>query len=155
MTKKQREKFLGIDFGLKRLGLALSDETHLIASPYKTLVVPKKMQQVVQLVLGEITHVENEQMCQIVQVVIGLPLKLSGKSSLMSDHVHEFIDVFQKASSIPILPFDERMTTGLAEKMLKDGGMNRKKRTKVVDTISASLVLQSYLDRRYMQNLGN
>ncbi len=72
--------------------------------------------------------------------------------SLMADEVQHFIDILKEITSIPIFAWDERLTTALAEKSLREADLNRKRRSKMIDTISASLVLQSFLDH---QNRGN
>lgn len=147
MGKKEKpKKIIGLDYGQSKIGVAVSDNTHMIAFPLSIIQAAKKMAQTVQNVVSALAEIEKEHECVIEKVVVGLPLKLSGKASMMSDEVTLFIEELKEVLSIPILAWDERMTTILAENSLKEGGMNRKKRAKIVDTISASLVLQSYLD---------
>jgi putative Holliday junction resolvase len=152
MQKIKPKKFLGVDYGMKRIGLALSDERKIIASPYMTLSAGRHLKDTANKFVQTIKEIEEKENILIETIVIGMPYKLSGKMSLMADEVQHFIDILKEITSIPIFAWDERLTTALAEKSLREADLNRKRRSKMIDTISASLVLQSFLDH---QNRGN
>lgn len=141
MAEKKR-RIAGIDYGRKRIGLSLSDESQTIASALPTFHVGGKMESVVQelaVLLGQ--HA-------LEAVVVGNPLKLSGKTSMMGDEVAYFVSLLQPRVACPLVLWDERLTTCQAERMLKEANMNRKKRSKVVDSVAAVILLQNYLDYR-------
>lgn len=147
MAAKQ-SRMVGIDYGMARIGLSLSDPTKLIATPLVTLKSERKMEKTVEkLLIYLYEHAEKNQY-QIEELVIGLPLLLSGKQGLLADEVHHFIEELKKLTSIPIVLWDERLTTVQAERSLKESSMTRKQRAKVVDSVAAIILLQSYLDSR-------
>ena len=144
-------RVLGIDFGLKRIGLALSDPSKLIASPLKILYAAKTLEQTVTLLLKEIEELKNSNRI-IETIVMGLPLLLSGKDSDTTRTVRQFATLIETASTLPLVLWDERLTTTQVENILKEDKMSRKKRTKHLDTMSATLILQTYLDRNCHAN---
>jgi len=133
-------RILGIDFGSKRIGLAMSDPFQLVASTLKTLV-NKNMSEVAQNIL-EITR-----QYQIKAVVIGQPLHMSGDKGDMADKVHQFAQILDKVISIPIFYWDERWTTKSAEKLLIETGKSPSKNRKKIDQLAAAFMLQGFLDR--------
>jgi putative holliday junction resolvase len=148
--KPKPKRVVGIDFGLSRLGIALSDERQIFASPFLTLHAEKKTEATILKLLGIIEEIQTNQKCEIEEVVIGLPLMMSGKTGFLADEVQNFIKEFKLKSPLPIHPWDERLTTVQAERSLRESSMTRKKRTKVVDIVSAAIILQSYLDRKFL-----
>jgi putative Holliday junction resolvase len=139
-------RYLGIDFGLARVGIALSDETKIIASPLKVMPASKKLEETVIKLTNEITELSKLNRCQITKIIIGLPLKMSGKQSMMSDEVRHFADLLGKHTGIEIVLWDERLSTLQADRALREFDLNRKKRAAVVDAVTASIILQAYLD---------
>lgn len=138
-------RVLGIDFGMKRIGLALSDPSKMIASPLKTVQAGKSLEQTVDLILNELEGVET--------IVVGLPLLLSGKDSETTTTVRKFAALLEEKSSLPLVLWDERLTTTQVERLLKDeGNMRRKRRSQHLDTMSATLILQNYLDGMHHAN---
>ena len=146
--KKLPTRILGIDFGLKRFGLAISNELNFLATPVKTLQVEKKLEKTVSIFLEEYENLKKQYECDIEEIIIGLPLLLSGNKGLIADEVLHFVSLLKEQLSIPIKTWDERLTSKQAERSLKEGKMSRKKRTKVIDTVAAVLILQSYLDSK-------
>jgi putative Holliday junction resolvase len=132
-------RLLGIDFGTVRIGLSLSDPTRTLASPLPFLD-NKSPQQVIAAITALIeTH-------QITGLVIGLPRNMDGTYGPSAQKVKDFIAEMKKSISLPIQPLDERLTTAQASKQLSSIGMNQKQLRKKVDSSSASLILQQYLD---------
>jgi putative Holliday junction resolvase len=130
-------RLLGIDYGRVRVGVAISDETRFLARPLCCLENKKDFADKLKLELK--TY-------KVDAVVVGLPLLMSGKNSPMTDEVKQFSEYLGKVLELPIILWDERLTSAQVERELRDAGVKRKKRAEVNDTLAASLILQSYLD---------
>ena len=133
-------RFLGIDYGTVRIGLALSDPTGTLASPLPFL--ENQSLQQVTTALSELIQTH-----QIEGLIIGLPRNMDGTYGPSAQKVREFIAQIQKSISLPITPIDERLTTAQASKQLSGIGLNQKQLRKKVDSSSACLILQQYLDQ--------
>ncbi len=141
-------RILGIDYGMKRIGLAISDETHLIASAIETFDASKKMEETIELLVRRLDGHQKEKGYMLKEIVVGLPLKMSGEMSYISDEVVLFADLLSKALPVPVIKWDERLTSVQAERAMMEGPYSRKKRTKKLDQISAVIILQNYLDSK-------
>lgn len=150
LKRNKPSRIIGIDYGQARFGIAISDETKLIAMPIATIQVDGKSEKNAIKILSEITKIAEEKQFDIEKIVIGLPLMMSGKFGLQADDVLHFVNLLQKMTNIPIITWDERLTTVQAEKSLREGSMSRKKRSKVIDKVAAVIILQSYLDRLFV-----
>ena len=126
-------RYLGLDLGTKSLGLSLSDKTGLIASFYKNISYTEEIKDIV-----EKEHVEK--------LVLGLPKNMDNSLGWRSTETIEFKKKLEEKLDKEIILEDERLTTKIAENMLIDFDLSRKKRKKVIDGVSA--VIQSYLDRK-------
>ena len=133
-------RLLGIDYGTVRIGLALSDPTGTLASPLQFLE-NQSTQQVTQA-LSELIQTH-----QITAIIIGLPRNMDGTYGPSAQKVRDFISQIQKDILLPITPIDERLTTAQASKQLMGIGLSQKQLRKKVDSSSACLILQQYLDR--------
>lgn len=132
----------GIDYGEARIGLALSDPKGVMALPYKTVLAPKTLAETAQKLAEELKG-----FAPLKQIVMGLPLLLSGKDSPLAVKVRALADLLRGLlPDVPLLLWDERLTTAGLERSLKDLGVSRKKRQKVIDPLSAASILQNYLD---------
>ena len=134
-------RYLGLDLGTKSLGLALSDRTGLIASFYKNISYTdedKLLEEIKGIVEKE--HVEK--------LVLGLPKNMDNSLGWRSTETIEFKEKLEKMLDKEVILEDERLTTKIAENMLIDFDLSRKKRKKVIDGVSAVIILQSYLDRK-------
>lgn len=147
-SKVKPTRILGIDFGLKRIGLALSDERKILASPFMTFPAERRMEQTVVKLVELIHKMPTTHQCEIEAIVIGLPLMMNGTTGFLADEVQHFVKLLQSALNIPIHTWDERLTSVQAERSLKEGNMTRKKRAQVVDRVSAVIILQTYLDSK-------
>lgn len=143
------QRIVGIDFGLARIGIAISDERKIIASPFLVLHAEKKAEVTVIKLINELKQHEKIHRYQIEEIVIGLPLLMSGKSGMLADEVRHFIDLLKTHVTIPIITWDERLTTVQADRSLREGSFTRKKRSRMVDTVAATIILQSYLDYKF------
>ncbi|MCB1107720.1 MAG: Holliday junction resolvase RuvX [Chlamydiia bacterium] len=131
-------RVLGIDFGTKRIGLARSDPMKMIASPLKTIIAGKTLEETADLITKECDEIET--------IVLGLPLLLSGKDSDTTTAVRKLAALLEEKSGLPLILWDERLTSKQVEKLLIEGSVKRVSRTHHVDTMSATLILQNYLD---------
>ena len=131
----------GIDFGQARIGLALSDERRLFASPLKVISPSKTLKETALAILAAFSSHEPVEI-----LVIGLPLMMNGKDSPGCKPVRELAEIFKEISDKTTVLWDERLTTTQVERTLKEVGMSRKKRAKVIDGMAAAMILQSYLD---------
>lgn len=144
------KRLVGIDFGMSRLGLALSDERQIIATPFQTVHAEKKTELTVAKILAVLSQLEQTYSCEIEEIVVGLPLMMSGRTGFQADEVKHFVQLLSKETSIPVRTWDERLSTVQAERSLRESQMTRKKRSKVVDIVSAAIILQSYLDHKHL-----
>lgn len=146
--KSKPTRILGIDYGMARLGLALSDETKIIASSLETLKAERKVDYTVAKLLEIIQHICETKKCDIEEIIVGLPLMMSGRTGFLADEVKHFVSLLSQATTIPVKTWDERLTTVQAERSLREGNFSRKKRSQHVDAVAAVIILQSYLGSR-------
>lgn len=137
-------RILGIDYGMRRIGLALSDPTATIAGPLPTLVRRRGKRPPVQAILDLLAEHEVE------EVVIGLPLSSEGEESEWTAEVRAFGDAVGRRGAVEVHYLDERFTSARAERAIREAGLKKKEREEKerVDATAAVLILQAYLDRR-------
>lgn len=140
LTKTKRGRLLGMDVGTKTVGLALSDMGFVIASPYQTLD-RKGWKYDLPFLLKLI----EEQ--KVIACVIGLPINMDGSEGERCDYVREFGNKVLEVTAVPILYWDERLSTVAVQRMLIEADLSRKRRGEVVDKLAASYILQGTLDR--------
>ncbi len=131
---------IGLDYGSVTCGVALSDETLLIASPVETIRY-KTMEEL----LTKLDVYFNEYI--IDKIVLGNPINLDGSISTRSELTLLFKDELIKRYNKEVIMMDERLTSVIVNNMLIMGNTSRENRKKVVDKLAASVILQSYLDR--------
>ena len=134
-----------MDYGSVTLGLSISDESRIIATPLETL----RYKEVDDLLL-KLDGYFNKYNIDL--IVLGNPINLDGSTSKRSEETFLFRDILSKRYNIPIKLEDERLTSVIVNNMLIDGNVRRDKRKKVVDKLAATLILQSYLDREVKFN---
>ena len=133
-------RLIGIDAGTKTYGLALSDVTRTIASALQTIERRKFADDMAYLFALAAEH-------QIAGLVLGFPRNLDGTEGPRAQATRALARNLNKLSPLPVLLWDERLTTALAERMLIDADQSRKRRAEVIDKLAATLILQSALDR--------
>ncbi len=138
-------KYLGVDYGDKRTGLAECDLSGQLASGITT-ISEGGMRKTAERVAKE----AELRSCK--KIIIGLPKNMDGSEGPRADVVKAFVALLAEITEIPIEFFDERMTTMAAYRYLDGAGTFGKKRKEVIDTLSAELILQGYLDREKTQN---
>lgn len=135
-------KYLGLDLGSRTLGIATSDPTGLIASTYKTI----RHNEEYDRLLVEVQQLVEE--LKIDEIVLGFPKNMNNTIGPKGELSLEFKEKLEKLVTIPIHLQDERLTTKSATDMLIMGNVSRKDRKKVVDSVAATIILQTYLDRK-------
>lgn len=131
-------RILALDYGTKRIGVALSDELGWTAQPLETFerrTLDRDIAHILQLV-G--TH-------EVGRVLLGFPLQLDGREGPAIQAMREFATRLEQGLSVPLVLWDERMTTKAAEDLLIAADVSRKKRKGAVDRVAAAILLQSYL----------
>ena len=134
-------RYLGLDLGTKTLGLSISDESGIIATSYKVLRHDEDYDSLIPLIEDEI-KVKN-----VGELVLGLPKNMNNSIGERGEIALAFKEKLESLGYTVHLE-DERLTTKLAENMLIKNDTSRKKRKKVIDGVAATIILQSYLDRR-------
>ena len=137
-------KYLGVDYGDKRTGLAECDLSGQLASGICT-VSEGGMRKTAERVAREAVT----RACK--KIIVGLPKNMDGSEGPRADVVKAFAALLSEITDVPIEFFDERMTTMAAYRFLDGAGTFGKKRKEVIDTLSAELILQGYLDRERAQ----
>jgi putative holliday junction resolvase len=137
-------RVMGVDWGEIRIGLALSDETHRLASPLPTLRRRKGKRPP----LGVLTELARTN--EVEAVVFGLPLELSGEESAWTEEVRSVAEALGSRLEVPVYFVDERFTSVVAERQVRGRGLPRGKREEKdrVDQEAALLILQRWLDTR-------
>lgn len=132
---------MGLDVGDRRIGIALSDESLLIASPRETLERRGNARDIAHLL--DLARRED-----VSEIVVGMPLSMDGEAGPQAEKVGRFVEALQSSTEITVTTWDERLTTVSAERALLEADMSRSRRRGTVDRVAAALILQSYLDFR-------
>ena len=132
-------RILGIDYGTVRTGIALSDPLHMLATPHSVLDATRPKE-----VLASVVSLckENDVEC----VVLGWPLNMDGSPGRLTESIQKFSDTLAEVIDIPIVTWDERLTTVTAEQGMIAAGTKRKRKKELVDQLAAQIMLQHYLD---------
>jgi putative holliday junction resolvase len=133
---------LGLDLGSKRIGVALSDSSGALASPYETVERSGDLHRDHRRIL------ELAEEAEVEAIVVGLPLGLDGGVGPAARGVLDEVDQLRRVTSLPVETYDERLTTVTATRLLREGGVKGKARRRVVDKVAATVILQSWLDGR-------
>ena len=135
-------RILGIDFGDRRTGLAISDEGEMIASGLPTVEASGGPTAVV----GAVKRVCDEQ--GVGHIVVGLPINMDGSRGPRAQTTLEFVERVREAVDVEVETWDERLTSVQADRLMLAADLSRKKRKKRIDRLAAQIMLQSYLDAR-------
>lgn len=134
-------RYLGLDLGSRTLGIAVSDVLGIVASTYSTI----RHEEEYDKLIDEVVHLAYE--LKIGAIVLGFPKNMNNTIGPKGELSLAFKDKLEKKLDIPIYLQDERLSTKSAHDVLISGNMSRKKRKKVVDSVAATIILQSYLDK--------
>lgn len=133
-------RLMGIDYGLKRIGIAMTDMLQITSSPFETI-------ESVSLKKNALRLLEIAKNNDVSVIVFGLPINMNGTEGEMAYIVRKVVEEIKSLSSVEVAMIDERLTTAQAERMLIDeGDVSREKRKGLKDKIAASLILQTYMD---------
>jgi putative holliday junction resolvase len=142
--KPQPTRILAIDFGSRRIGLAVTDELGLTAQGLPTLHRTNK--------LHDFNHLRRTiKQFAVREIVMGLPLRMSGEHGIQSDKVEAFAEELKGRFKLPVHLFDERLTSVEANRVLDETEMSGRRRTEVVDQLAAVLILQAFMEFRKSQ----
>ncbi len=132
-------RVLGVDYGERRIGLAVSDALGLTAQPVGTVTVssPREAMRAIEDAAGQ--H-------EAVHIVFGLPRSLRGEIGPKARETIRFVAFFQRGSTVAVSLWDERLTTASAGRVFDEAKVSSRRRRGKVDTVAAQLILQSYLD---------
>ena len=133
-------RLLGLDVGKKTIGLALSDASRIIASPLFTIERSSFKKDMAQLAAFIKEHAAAG-------LVVGYPVNMDGSEGPRTQSTRGFIRELKKHTPLPVLLWDERMTTMVVERVMLDADMSRSRRAELVDKLAASYILQGALDR--------
>ena len=134
-------RILAVDFGMKRMGLAVSDALGLTAQGLPSLERTRRQDD-----MRRIQQLTEEYSVEF--VLLGYPLSQGGKETAMSREVAGFAEKLRQYLNCPVELWDERLTSAEANRMLRSSGLGLEKRRRAVDRVAATLLLQSYLDRQ-------
>lgn len=140
-------RVLGIDYGRKRIGLALSDASGTLATPWKVLVRPAAERAAVQAVAGEVAALMRDD-DGLAAVVVGWPRRLDGSPNTETPRVEAFARALATAVTVPVALQDERLSSHEADARLAVREKDWRKRKVLLDAAAAAVILQDYLDTR-------
>jgi putative Holliday junction resolvase len=140
-------RIMGFDVGSFTIGIAISDELGITAQGLKTL-----KRRSMEDDLKEITTIIDQ--FKIEKIVVGLPKNMDGTLGKQAEFVLKWIKVLMDKIQVPVVTWDERLSTVGASKVLLEADLSRRKRKKVIDKLAAVLILQGYLDQSRRTNHG-
>ena len=140
-------RYLGIDLGSKTVGLAMSDATLTIASSYKTIFFKDEDYS---STISEIIEIVKDY--NITKIILGLPKNMNNTLVERALITTKYKELLEEKINIPIILFDERLTSVISNSILIEADISRKKRKKKVDSIAAQIILQDYLNKEKNDN---
>ncbi len=143
IAKSYSGRILSLDVGKKRIGLAVSDELGITAQGIETLARIRVRDDIAALK-------QIAEHWKIHTLLVGKPLHMSGDESRQSEYTREFAERLAKSLNLPVVYWDERLTSREAERLLREGGASLEQSRNAIDRMSAVLILESYLG--YLQN---
>ena len=141
---------LGIDYGARRIGLALSDATATLASPWRMLQRPPSEPATLRILISEIASLKNDD-DGLAAVVVGWPRRLDGSPTDLTPIVQTFAQSLKAHIDVPVILQDERLSSTEAESRLARREKDWRKRKQQLDAAAAAVILQDYLDGRPRQ----
>ena len=140
MVDIETMRILGLDLGSRTIGVAVSDELGITAQGLKTIKRRTKEED-----LKEIAEIVDQ--FKVCKIVVGLPKNMDGSIGKQAEMVFQWIKDFRGRISLPLVTWDERLSTVGASKVLLEADLSRKKRKTVIDKLAAVLILQGYLNQ--------
>ena len=137
-----KERWMGLDYGTKTVGVAVSDALGITAQGVET--VTRKSNKKLRQTLARIEALIEEY--EVSKIVLGLPKNMNNTLGERVEKTLAFKEMLERRTNLPVVMWDERLTTNAAEQILIESGVRREKRKSVIDKIAAVLILQGYLD---------
>lgn len=137
-------RIMGLDFGSKTVGVAISDS--LLVTAQGIEIIRRREENKLRRTLARIEELIVEY--EVSEIVLGLPKHMNGTEGVRVELTNEFKEKLERRTGLPVTLWDERLTTVAADKAMMEAGVRRENRGNYVDMIAASLILQGYLDRR-------
>ena len=137
-------RIMGLDFGSKTVGVAISDELLLTAQGIE--IIRRKDENKLRQTLARIEELIVEY--GVEEIVLGLPKNMNATEGIRVELTNEFKEKLERRTGLPVYTWDERLTTVAADKAMIEAGIRREKRKDYVDMIAATFILQGYLDYR-------
>ena len=134
-------RYIGLDLGSRTLGVSLSDPSGIIASSYTIIRHNEEYEKLVK----EVKKIIDEK--KVEKIVLGLPKNMNGTIGPKGELSYKFKDMLEKETNLEVVLEDERLTTKEATDLLIRNDTSRKKRKQVIDSMAATIILQSYLDK--------
>lgn len=142
-------RIIGLDYGTKTVGVAVSDSLGITAQAVETIT--RKEENKLRQTLARIEALIDEY--NVEEIVVGFPKNMNNTIGERAEACRDFADKLERRTGLPVIMWDERLTTVSADNVLKECGVRRENRKAVVDQIAAVFILQGYLD--YKSNSGN
>lgn len=140
-------RIMGLDFGSKTVGVAVSDSLLLTAQGLE--IIRRKEENKLRQTLARIEELIQEY--EVEEIVLGFPKNMNASEGVRVELTNEFKDKLERRTGLPVVMWDERLTTVAADKIMMESGIRREHRKEYVDKIAATLILQGYLDRKNME----
>ena len=137
-------RIMGLDFGSKTVGVAVSDELLITAQGLE--IIRREKEDKLRRTLARIEELILEY--EVEEIVLGLPKHMNGTEGIRVELTNEFKEKLERRTGLPVVLWDERLTTVAADKLMMEAGVRRENRKDYVDMIAATLILQGYLDRK-------
>ena len=144
-------RIMGLDFGSKTVGVAVSDSLLITAQGLE--IIRRKEENKLRRTLARIEELIEEY--EVEEIVLGLPKNMNATEGVRAELTREFQEKLERRTGLPVILWDERLTTEAADKAMMESGIRREKRKDYVDMIAASLILQGYLDCRSLREAQN
>ena len=138
MSHGHAGRILALDVGERRIGVALSDLSRTLATPYITIHATP-----VNIFFKKLSQIITQE--DVVQIVVGLPISLNGQEGPQAQRIRAFIETLAAQVTLPIATCDERYTSAEAERIMIEAGLRPEQRKARIDEVAASIILQDYL----------
>ena len=141
-----KERWMGLDYGTKTVGVAVSDALGITAQGVETVTRKsnKKLRQTLARIEALIEELAEEY--EVSRIVLGLPKNMNNTLGERAEETKEFQEMLQRRTGLEVVLWDERLTTMESERILQEGGVRRENRKERIDWMAATLILQSYMD---------
>ena len=143
-------RIMGLDFGSRIVGVAVSDSMLITAQGLE--IIRRKEENKLRRTMARIEELIGEY--EVEEIVLGLPKNMDATEGERAEFTKEFQEKLERRTGLPVILWDERLTTVAADKVMMESGVRREKRREYVDKIAATLILQGYLDNRRLCRQG-